>query len=142
VTQITDGDTVQLHYTGKLSDGRVFDTSTDGEPFELTVGSNKVMPGFEQAVVGMSPGESKTVEIPMDQAYGPWRKDRVIVIDRDRFPEAMELKLGQRLKLRQKDGRPLPATVTGITEFSVRLDANHPLAGKDLVFDIEIIDIA
>jgi peptidylprolyl isomerase len=141
MTPIKNGDTVQLHYTGKLRDGRIFDTSTDREPLELTVGGGKVISGFEQAVVGMSLGESTTVEIPMDQAYGPWRKDRVIVIDRDRFPEDLDLKLGQRLKLRQKDGKPLPAKVTGITEFSVRLDANHPLAGKDLVFDIEIIEI-
>jgi FKBP-type peptidyl-prolyl cis-trans isomerase 2 len=141
MTQVKNGDTVRVHYTGKLADGKIFDTSTDREPLEFTVGGGRVIPGFGQAVVGMSPGESKTVEIPMDQAYGPWRKEKVVAIDRASFPENIEPQVGQRLALRQQDGRRVPVMVTGVTEFSVRLDANHPLVGKDLIFEIEIVEI-
>ena len=141
MTQVRDGDTVRVHYTGKLADGKTFDTSTGREPLEFTVGSGQVIPGFEQAVVGMNVGESKTVEIPTDQAYGPWREEKVIAVDRASFPENIEPQVGQRLELRQKDGRRVPVIVTGVTEFSVRLDANHLLAGKGLIFDIEIVEI-
>ena len=140
MTQVKHGDIVRVHYTGKLADGRTFDTSADRGPFEFTVGAGKVIPGFEQAVVGMAPGESTTVEIPTDQAYGPWRKEKVIAVDRASFPENIEPQVGQRLEL-QRNGRRVPVLVTGVTEYSVRLDANHSLAGKDLIFDIEIVEI-
>jgi len=141
MTTVKHGDTVKVHYTGKLPDGKVFGTSMDRASVEFTIGKGKVIPGLEQAVVGMSPGESKTVVVPSDNAYGPWREERVIVVDRRRFPEGFDPQLGQRLKLRQRDGRPVPVKVTGVTEFSVRLDANHPLAGKDLIFDVELVEI-
>jgi peptidylprolyl isomerase len=141
MAQAKNGDTIKVHYTGRLVDGHIFSASTTHKPLAFTIGSGKVVPGFEQAVIGMSPGESKTVEIPMDQAYGSWHKEKVIVVDRDHFPEKVDPQPGQRLKLRQKDGRPVPVKVTGVTRYSVRLDANHPLAGKDLIFEIELLEI-
>jgi FKBP-type peptidyl-prolyl cis-trans isomerase 2 len=140
MTQVKDGDTVRVRYTGRLADGRTFDTSADRGPLEFTVGGGKVLAGFEQAVVGMAPGESKTVEIPTDQAYGPWRREKVIAVDRASFPENIEPQVGQRLEI-QRNGRRMTVLVTGVTEYSVRLDANHPLVGKDLIFDIEIVEI-
>jgi peptidylprolyl isomerase len=141
MAQAKNGDTIKVHYTGRLVDGHVFAASTDHKPLAFTIGSGKVVPGFEHAVIGMSPGESKTVEIPVEQAYGSWRKEKVIVVDRDHLPDKLDPQPGQRLKLRRKDGRPVPVEVTGVTRFSVRLDANHPLAGKDLIFEIELLEI-
>jgi FKBP-type peptidyl-prolyl cis-trans isomerase 2 len=141
MTQIKDGDTVLVRYAGGLANGNVFGTSTDRKPLEFTVGEGQVVPGLEQAVVGMEPGEAKIIEIPAEQAYGPWREEKVIMIDRTRLPDGMEPQVGKRLTLQQSDGRGIPVLVTGVTEFAVRFDANHPLAGKDLVFDIEIDEI-
>jgi len=141
MTQIKDGDTVLVRYAGRLANGNVFGNSTDRKPLEFTVGEGQVVPGLERAVVGMEPGEEKIVEIPAEQAYGPWREEKVIMIDRTRLPDGMDPQVGNRLTLRQSDGRGVPVLVTGVTEFAVRFDANHPLAGKDLVFDIEVDEI-
>ncbi len=139
--QAEDGDTVKVHYTGKLEDGTVFDTSIGGDPLQFTIGDGQLIPGFEQAVVGMRPGESKTVKIPADDAYGPYHEELVIVIDRDQFPEDLQPEIGQQLQIRQADGQIIPVTVIDVSESSVTLDANHPLAGKDLTFDIELVEI-
>jgi peptidylprolyl isomerase len=135
------GDRVRVHYTGRLEDGSVFDSSVGGEPLEFTIGSQEVIPGFENAVVGMSPGQSKTENIPVDQAYGPRREDMVISVDRKEIPEDISLQVGQRLRMNQ-DGHQIIVTVEQITPENVTLDANHPLAGKNLVFDIELVEIA
>ncbi len=141
MTRIKKGDTIRVRYTGRLSNGNIFGTSADPKALEFTVGEGKVVPGLEQAVVGMAPGEEKTVEIPAEKAYGPWREEKVIAIDRARLPDGIEPQVGGRLVLQQSDGRGVPVLVTGVTEFAVRFDANHPLAGKDLVFDIEVVEI-
>ena len=141
MTEAKFGDTVRVHYTGKLEDGTVFDSSLDRDPVEFTLGAGQVIPGFEQAVVGMSPGESKTVEVPADQAYGPYREELVQEIDRELVPEDLKLEVGQQLALRLSPGRSIRVTVTKLTESKVTLDANHPLAGKDLTFDLQLVEI-
>lgn len=141
MTQAKYGDTVVVHYTGKLQDGTVFDTSLDREPLEFTIGDGQIIPSFEQAVVGMSPGESKTIKIPAEKAYGPHRREMVAVVDRDQFPPDAELKIGQRFKVNRTDGQTTTVLVTDVSKSSVTLDANHPLAGKELIFDIQLVDI-
>jgi FKBP-type peptidyl-prolyl cis-trans isomerase 2 len=132
---------VKVHYTGKFEDGTVFDSSEQREPLEFTIGENQVIPGFEQAVMGMNPGESKTVTIPADEAYGPYRPEMVISVHRDEFPDNLAPEIGQRLQVRQANGQVIIVTVTDIEDEQVKLDANHPLAGRDLTFDIQLVDI-
>jgi peptidylprolyl isomerase len=136
-----EGDTVKVHYTGKLKDKRIFDSSQDAEPLELTVGAGQVIPGFEKAVVGMSVGDSKTVEIAAVEAYGPHRDELVVEIERERVPENISLEVGQPLVLRQEEGPPIRVTVTDMSDQSVTLDANHPLAGEDLTFEVQLVEI-
>ena len=135
------GDTVAVNYTGKLDDGTVFDSSSGREPLEFTIGSGQVIPGFEEAVIGMSPGETKTASLPPEQAYGSRHEELVITLGRDQVPEGMPITVGQRLSLRSPDNRELPVVVTAVNEESITLDANHPLAGKTLHFDIELVAI-
>jgi FKBP-type peptidyl-prolyl cis-trans isomerase 2 len=139
--QAKHSDTVKVHYTGKLEDGTIFDSSFDREPLEFTIGQEQVIPGFEQAVVGMNPGESKMIEIPAEQAYGPYRQDMVITVGRDQFPSDLEPEVGQRLQVRQADGQVSIVTVIQVDGDRVLLDANHPLAGQALTFEIELVDI-
>jgi peptidylprolyl isomerase len=141
MAQAKDGNTVKIHYTGKLENGEIFDSSAGREPLQFTIGAGQVIPGFEQGAVGMNPGESKTIKIPADKAYGPHRKEMVITVDRKEFPETFELKIGQQLQIPQGGGGVIAATVTDISESNVTLDANHSLAGKDLTFDIELVEI-
>jgi FKBP-type peptidyl-prolyl cis-trans isomerase 2 len=141
MAQAKHGDTVKVHYTGKLEDGAIFDTSTVREPLEFTIGKGQTIPGFEQAVVGMNPGESKTTTIPVGDAFGPRRRELVEVVDRREIPAHMKPKVGQRLQISQADGRTKAVKVTHVSELKVTLDANHPLAGKDLILDIELIEI-
>jgi FKBP-type peptidyl-prolyl cis-trans isomerase 2 len=141
MTQAKQGDTVQLHYMGKLQDGTVFDTSRERHPLQFTIGNGQVIAGFEQAVIGMKIGESKTARIPMEQAYGPHREDMVITMDRGKLPSGLNPKIGQRLELTQVDDQTSLVTVMNTTESTLTLDANHPLAGKELTFDIELIGI-
>lgn len=141
VAKAKEGDTVQVHYTGKLKDGTVFDTSQDREPLRFTIGEQRVIPGFEQAVVGMEPGDTKTEELSPEDAYGQHRKDMVMELDRDQLPDNLEPKVGQQLQLRMQNGQEVPVVITELSDESVTIDANHPLAGKDLVFEIELIDI-
>lgn len=136
------GDCVKIHYTGKLDDDTVFDSSTNRDPLQFTLGEGKVIPGFEEAVVGMSPGESKTTIIPVDKAYGPRHKEMVMVVDKNQLPAELEPKVNQQLQMSRDDGARFTVTVTDISESSVTLDANHPLAGKDLTFDIELVEVA
>jgi peptidylprolyl isomerase len=142
MVQAKNGDTVKVHYTGKLDDGTEFDSSVDDSPLEFTLGEGELIPGFEEAVLGMSPGESKTVRIASDQAYGPHQEEMVLVIEHDQFPSHITPQLGQQLELRHPDGQAVSVTVTEVSPTGVTLDANHPLAGQDLIFDIELVDIA
>lgn len=141
MVQAQRGDTVQVHYTGKLEDGTVFDTSTNRDPLQFTIGEGQIIPGFEQAVVGMNPGESKTVTIPMDQAYGPHREEMVLEVDRKQFPEHLNPEVGQQLQVRQQNGQTMIVTVVEVSDTNVTLDANHPLAGENLTFDIHLVGI-
>ena len=140
-TQAKDGNTVKVHYTGSLEDGTVFDTSLEREPLEFTLGQGQLIPGFEQAVIGMKIGESKTVTIPAEQAYGPYNNELISIIDRDNLPEGLDPEVGQQLQGQQPDGQNIIATVIEVSETSITVDANHHLAGKDLTFEIELIEI-
>lgn len=141
VDKVENGDTVTLTYTGTLEDGTVFDSSEGHEPIEFTLGTRMVIPGLENGVLGMIAFETKTITIPPEQAYGPLRPDMIVTAPKDKLPPDMVYEIGQQLESRQPDGRVMFATVTKITEDSVRLDTNHPLAGKTLIFDIEIVKI-
>ncbi len=135
------GDTVRVHFTGRLEDGTVFDSSRDRKPYEFTIGKSRIIPGFEQAVIGMKPGESKTAKIPAAKAYGLRREDMIVVVDRTKIPAHLKPQVGQRLQINQADGRRVPVKVTKVTQSKVTLDANHPLAGEDLTFDIKLLEI-
>jgi peptidylprolyl isomerase len=141
MAQAKQGDTVQIHYTGKLQDGTVFDSSVDREPLSFSLGSGQVIPGFESAVVGMSPGETKTAQIGSDDAYGPRRSEMVLVVEREKIPDEIPLDIGQRLQLQGPQGQTMPVVVAEVSDAEVTLDANHPLAGEDLTFDIELVAI-
>ena len=142
MAQAKNGDNVKVHYTGKLHDGTVFDTSTGREPLEFTIGNGQLIRDFEQAVIGMNPGESKTVQISSENAYGPRRDDMLIVVDRSQFPENLEPKIDQQLQIRNENGQSTVARVVDISGTNVTLDANHPLAGQDLTFEIQLTEIA
>src|SRR5512146_1382805 len=128
MTQAKSGDLVAIHYTGKLEDGTVFDSSRNRDPLEFSLGSGQVIPGFEAAVLGMSLGESTTEVIPSDQAYGPYRDEMVLVVDRQQIPADIPLDVGLQLQLQGPDGQAVPVLVTDLSESDVTLDANHPLA--------------
>jgi len=141
MAQAKQGDTVNIHYTGKLGDGTVFDTSLNRHPLQFTIGKGQVIAGFEQAVVGMNTGESKTTTIPVDQAYGPRREDMIVTVERSQLPADLNPAVGQRLEMTQMDDQTLLVTVTAVTDTTMTLDANHPLAGKDLTFDLQLVGI-
>ncbi|MEL7673421.1 MAG: peptidylprolyl isomerase [Chloroflexota bacterium] len=134
-------DTVRVHYTGTLDDGSVFDSSVERDPIEFTIGEGRVIPGFEQAVLGMSPGDTRTVRIDSANAYGPYRDDMVLTVKRSQFPPEIEPSVGQTLQVQQTNGEPLVVTVSEVTDAAVKLDANHPLAGKDLIFEVQLVEI-
>ncbi|MHB1459180.1 MAG: FKBP-type peptidyl-prolyl cis-trans isomerase [Armatimonadota bacterium] len=136
------GNKVKVHYKGTLTDGSVFDSSEGREPLEFTLGEGQVIPGFDAGVCGMEVGEKKTIEIPADQAYGPHFAEGIMVVDRSEFPEDMYPEVGDQLQMRQPDGSGMIVRVTCADEKSVTLDANHPLAGQDLIFEVELVDIA
>ena len=136
-----NGDKVRLHYTGKLGDETVFDSSDGREPLEFTLGEGKVICGFEEAVIGMCPGDMKTVDINPAKAYGPRRKELVAEIERGRIPGNDRLKVGEYVQLRQRNGGVIRAQVTELSDSTVTLDANHPLAGKLLKFEIRLLEI-
>lgn len=135
---IKQGNTVKVHYTGKFEDNQIFDTSTGKQPIEFQVGSQQVIEGFETAVVGLNKGDKTTVNIPADKAYGLIREDLVITVPKAQVPA--DVQVGAQLQGIGQNGEPFNVTVTQINEESVVLDANHPLAGKNLIFDIEVVD--
>ncbi len=141
MVQARNGDTVRVHYTGRLDDGTVFDTSMSREPLEFTIGERDVIPGFERAVVGMKTGDSKTIRIPAEEAYGAHHADLVFEVGRETLPNDLDPEVGQHLELRQPDGQRVMLTVTEVSASSVKLDANHPLAGQGLTFDMELVEI-
>jgi FKBP-type peptidyl-prolyl cis-trans isomerase 2 len=139
--QAKSGDTVKVHYSGRLTDGTTFDSSAGREPLQFEVGSGMVIAGFDNGVVGMAVGEKKTIQIPVDEAYGPKNPDMVIEFPVSEFPDDLQLEIGQRLNMTNGAGQIIPVVITEIGQETVMLDANHPLAGEDLVFDIELVEI-
>lgn len=135
------GDRVKVHYTGKFVDGTVFDSSNEREPMEFTIGGMQVIPGFEQAVLGMSPGDSKTEKVACEDAYGLKRDDMIVEVERQYIPKEINPEVGQLLEMQRSDGQTIPVRVTEVSENTITLDANHPLAGKDLVFEIILVEI-
>ncbi len=141
MAQAKKGDKVQVHYTGKLDDGTVFDSSQGRDPLEFQLGTGSVIPGFEEAVVGMQEGENKTAHIPADQAYGEYHDEMLLTVPRDQFPPDVEPQVGQELQLREQDGQTFVVQVKDVSGDEVTLDANHPLAGEDLTFDIQLVRV-
>ena len=139
--QVKQGDTVRVHYVGRLADGEEFDSSANEEPLEFTLGAGDVIAGFEQAALGMTPGENKTTVIPADLAYGAYDEELVLVMAREDLPEGIEPTVGQHFQMRQEDGEAFEAVVAEVDDETVTLDANHPLAGQDLTFDIALLEI-
>ena len=142
MAQARQGDTVHIHYTGRLMDGTMFDSSRDRDPLEITLGQGMVIPGFEKAVEGMSVGDQKTARIPVDEAYGPRRDELVMEVPRDRLPDGLDPQPGQQLRMQTPDGQAVPVVVAEAGERAIRIDANHPLAGEDLEFDLLLVKIA
>jgi peptidylprolyl isomerase len=138
---IREGDVVQVHYTGTLQTGEVFDSSHGKEPLRLTIGEGNIIPGFEQALLGMQQGEKKKFELSPDEAFGERKDELVHVIERTQVPPDMKLEVGMQLALEAKGEDPVPAEVVDLTESTVTLDTNHPLAGKALTFEIDILGI-
>jgi len=142
MTQAKSGDTVKIHYTGTLDDGTEFDSSSGRDPLEFTVGSGQVIPGFDKAVEGMNVGESKTVNIPAEDAYGPRHDQMVQEVPRTALPDDLEPEEGMALQAKGQDGQVINLTVTEVGDEAITVDGNHPLAGKALNFDIELVDVA
>lgn len=136
-----DGNTVKVHYTGKLDDGTIFDTSLEREPLEFTIGAGQMIPGFEAAVRGMQVGQVKTVTIPAEEAYGPHNEDNVLVVERDKLPENLNPVVGQQLQMQQENSNMAVFVVTDVSDTMITLDANHPLAGKALTFEIKLVEM-
>ena len=142
MTQAKSGDTVRIHYTGTLDDGSVFDSSEGRDPLEFALGSGQVIPGFDSGVTGMAVGDKKTINIPCAEAYGEVIEEAKQVVAREHIPADIPLDIGTQLQMQAANGQAMMVTVTEVTEESVTLDGNHPLAGKDLTFALELVSIA
>jgi peptidylprolyl isomerase len=142
MSEAKQGDTVKVHYTGTLGDGTIFDLSNGREPLQFTLGKGQLIKGFEDAVIGMSVGETKSVSIPSEEAYGSRREDLLLKYTKADFPPNVEPKEGLVINLVHQDGRSIFATITEISGDAINVDANHPLAGKDLTFTIDLVEIA
>lgn len=140
--QAQQGDRVRVHYTGKLQDGTVFDSSLEREPLEFVIGDGEIIPAFEKAVIGMAEGEKKTVVIPSEEAYGPRREELMLRVGNEHIPPDLKPYVGQQLEMVQADGQSVIVTVVEVDEEGLLLDANHPLAGQDLTFEIELVEVS
>ncbi|RNC85479.1 MAG: peptidylprolyl isomerase [Balneola sp.] len=141
MSTIKNGDTVQVHYKGTLENGEVFDSSENRDPLQFTMGAGQLIPGFEKAVMGLQVGDTTKAEIPCTEAYGEHNPQMEVTIPKSQLPADMEPVVGLQLQLNQPDGQPIPCQVTKVEDEEVTIDANHPLAGKDLIFNIEIVSI-
>ena len=141
MSTIKDGDTVSVHYTGTLASGEVFDSSVERDPLKFTLGKGQLIPGFKHAIMGLSVGEKATTNIPSLEAYGEHNPEMVIEVPMNQLPLELDAQVGMQLQLNQPDGQAIPVQITQIDGETVTIDANHPLAGKDLNFDIEVVEI-
>jgi FKBP-type peptidyl-prolyl cis-trans isomerase 2 len=139
--QAKKGDTIKVHYHGKLTNGDTFDSSEGREPLEFEIGGGMVIAGFDEGVTGMVVGEKKTIHIPFDQAYGPKQEEMIMEFPKDKFPPDMTPEVGMQLNMSNGSGQNFPVTIAAVKEDVVVLDANHPLAGEDLIFDLELVAI-
>lgn len=139
--EVKKGDTVKVHYRGRLADGSTFDSSEGRQPLEFEVGSGMVIKGFDDGVTGMKVGDKKTVSIPAEQAYGAVQKEMIIEFPKADFPKEIEPELGMTLNMHSENGQEIPVVISAIQDDTITLDANHPLAGKELIFDIELVDM-
>ncbi len=141
MAQAKEGDKVRVHYTGTLADGSTFDSSVDADPFEFTLGENMVIPGFEEAVAGMSVGDKTTITLPPEEAYGEPNPDMINVVDRGNLPEGLEPEVGMMLQANADENTVLHVRVVEVADDTITVDANHPLAGKELTFELELMEI-
>ena len=139
--QVKAGDTVKVHYHGRLTDGTVFDSSEGREPLEFEVGSGMVIKGFDNGLMGMVIGDKKTIEIAVEEAYGPKDPEMIMEFPIDRFPTDMKPEIGMQLNMTNSQGQHIPVVIVEVKQDAVILDANHPLAGEDLIFDLELVEI-
>ena len=139
--QVKAGDTVKVHYHGRLTDGTTFDSSEGREPLEFKVGSGQVIKGFDDGVTGMEVGQKKTINIPADEAYGAKNEEMIVNFPRANFPEDLNPEVGMQLNMTNGSGQVIPVVIVEVGEEEVILDANHPLAGQELVFDLELVSI-
>jgi FKBP-type peptidyl-prolyl cis-trans isomerase 2 len=139
--QVKNGDTVKVHYQGKLTDGTTFDSSEGRQPLEFEVGSGSVIPGFDNGVIGMSVGDKKTINIPAEEAYGEVEEDRFMEFPINRFPPDLKPEVGMTLTMSDGSGQQFPVAISDVRDDVVILDANHPLAGQELIFDVELMEI-
>lgn len=141
MSAVKKGDTVQVHYTGKTTDGEVFDSSAEREPLEFEIGAGQMIPGFDKGVEGMSIGDKKTIHIPALEGYGEWNEENVIAFPIENVPSDMKLEPGMELNLQSESGMPVQVTVVEVQPDQVLLDANHFLAGEDLIFEVELVNV-
>lgn len=141
MSQVKENDTVKVHYTGKLKDGQVFDTSEGKDPIEFTLGKGQLIPGFEKGLLNMKVNEKKTVTIPKEEAYGEPREDLIQEVEKNQLPDEIQPEVGMGLVSRTPDGREMNLVVAEVKDETIVVDGNHPLAGKDLVFDLEVVEI-
>lgn len=136
------GDTISVHYTGRLADGQVFDSSEGNDPLAFVIGARQVIPGFENGVVGLAIGDKKTIEIKAEDAYGARAEELSQTVQRELLRMDVQPEIGMSFMVQTPDGQEIPVSITEITEETITLDANHPLAGKDLTFDVEVVDLS
>jgi FKBP-type peptidyl-prolyl cis-trans isomerase 2 len=141
MTKVKNNDKVKVHYTGKFKDGKVFDTSVQRGPLEFEVGKGQMIPGFEKAVLGMEKGDKKEVTLSPDEAYGEKRPELTQEVKKEQLPPDLDPKVGMQLQSKTPDGREFTVSVAEVKDDAIIIDANHPLAGKELVFDIELVEI-
>jgi FKBP-type peptidyl-prolyl cis-trans isomerase 2 len=141
MAQAKTGDSVRVHYTGKFSDGEVFDSSVGRDTLQFVIGAGQLIAGFDRAVIGMQPGEAKTVTFGPEEGYGVQQENLVFVVERQTLPAQVNPEVGQRYQIRQGDGNAMAVTVTAVSAEGITLDGNHPLAGRDLTFEIQLVEI-
>ena len=141
MSQVKQNDTVKVHYTGKLTNGQVFDSSLEREPLEFTLGKGMLIPGFEKGVLNMEPNEKKTITVPYDEAYGKVNEDLFHEVKKEQLPPEIQPEVGMGLVSKNPDGTENQLRVAEVKEDSIIVDANHPLAGKDLIFELDLVEI-